>query len=269
MALYAYIRVSSEKQSYARQLYQFNEYFDRCGIDKGKVQFIEEKITSYTSFKQRAIYPILRNAKEGDIIYACQIDRFGRTVDDLLELVKFADDRGVELQALKESMRVTRTTDIGEMMLTMMALAASMERSSFAERRQYGIKAAIAEIKANPKEGRISRSSGKKQTRWGNAKGTDDTKRIMAIAREASVLSKQNTMITWREESKAVKFALRKRAEGWSVTQITEELGQLYDDNIPKDSDGVNPYATPTGCKPQKGTISKWLREANPLTLAV
>lgn len=85
---------------------------------------------------------------------------------------------------------------------------------------------------------------------------------------EAASLKRTDTMIKWREESKAVKFALRKRAEGWGVTQITEELGQLYDDNIPKDSEAVNPYATPNGCKPQKGTISKWLREANPLVLA-
>ena len=265
MALYAYIRVSSEKQSYARQFYQFNEYFDRCGIDKDKVQFIEEKITTYTSFKQRAIYPILRNAKEGDIIFACQVDRFGRTVDDLIQLVDYADSREIELQALKESMRVTRKTPIGKMILTMMATAAEMERDNFAERRRYGIKAAISEIKENG--GRISRVSGKTQSRWGNAKGTDETKRIMAIAREASCQAKVDAMIAWREESKAVKFALRKRAEGWGVTQITEELGQLYDDNTPKDSDGVNPYATPNGYKPSKGTVSKWLREANPLVL--
>lgn len=267
MALYAYIRVSSEKQSYARQLYQFNEYFDRCGIDRNKVQIIEEKITSYTSFRQRAIYPILRNAKEGDIIFACQVDRLGRTVDDLLELVKYADARGVVLQAIKEGMRVTRTTEIGEMMLTMMALAASMERSNFAERRKYGIKAAISEIKKSGE--RISRSSGKKQKRWGNEKGTDETKRIMAIAREASAQARIDAMITWRSESQAVDYAQLKRAEGWTLTQIVDEIGKLYDGFKPKNEDDKNPWATPTGCKPQKGTVSKWLRESNPLVLAV
>lgn len=151
-------------------------------------------------------------------------------------------------------------------MLTMMALAASMERSSFAERRQYGIKAAISEIKE--KGERTSRISGKKQTRWGNEKGSAEAKRIMAIARKAAAQKKADEAIMWREGSKAVKFALRKYAEGWSLTQITKELGQLYDDNIPADSDSKNPYGTPTGCKPSKGTVSKWLREANPLVLA-
>lgn len=265
MAIYAYIRVSSEKQSYARQLYQFNEYFTRCGIDASKVQFIEEKITSYTTFRQRAIYPVLKKAGKDDIIYACQIDRFGRTVDDLIQLVDFADSRDIELQALKESMRVTRKTSIGKLVLTMMATAAEMERDNFAERRQYGIKAAIDEIKQNGV--RIARVSGKEQDRWGNAKGTAETKRIMAIAREASVAAKQDAAILWREQSQAVRFAQRKRAEGWGIQQIADELGHLFEENIPSDSEEKNPYATPTGCKPSKGTVSKWCREMNPLVV--
>lgn len=265
MATYAYIRVSSEKQAYDRQFYQLNEFFNRCDIDATKVQFIEEKITSYTSFRQRAIYPILKNAHEGDIIYACQVDRFGRTVDDLIQLVDFADARGIELQALKESMRVTRKTSIGKMILTLMATAAEMERDNFAERRRYGIKAALAEIKENGK--RTSRISGKEQTRWGNEKGTKETKRIMAIAREASAISKQEAAILWREQSKAISFVRRKRLEGMGITQITDELGHLYDENIPTDSDTKNPYGTPMGCKPSKGTVSKWCREMNPIAI--
>lgn len=265
MAIYAYIRVSSEKQSYARQLCQFNEFFSRCGIDTSRVTFVEEKITSYTSFRQRAIYPILKNANAGDMIYACQVDRFGRTVDDLIQLVDYADSKGVELQALKESMRVTRKTPIGKLVLTMMATAAEMERDNFAERRQYGIKAAQEEIKQNGF--RISHVSGKEQTHWGNVKGSDETKRIMAIARDAAIAAKQDSVILWREQSQAVMFAQRKRAEGWGIQQIANELGHLYDENIPADADGKNPYATPTGCKPSKGTVSKWCREMNPLVV--
>lgn len=265
MALYAYIRVSSEEQSYARQLCQFNEFFNRCSIDTSKVQFIEEKITSYTSFRQRAIYPVLRNAKEGDIIYACQVDRFGRTVDDIIQLVDYADAKGIELHAIKDSLRVTRKTTIGKLVLTMMATAAEMERDNFAERRRYGIKAAREEIKKNGY--RIARISGNEQTRWGNAKGTDETKRIMAIAREASAAARQDAAILWREQSQAVMFAQRKRAAGWTIQQITDELGHLFDENIPADSEEKNPYATPNGCKPSKGTVSKWCREINPVAV--
>lgn len=267
MAIWAYIRVSSEDQSYARQYCQFNEYFDRCGIDKDKVQYIEEKITSYSSFRERAIYPILKNAKEGDIIFACQVDRFGRTVDDLIQLVDYADSRNIELQALRESLRVTRKTPIGKMVLTMMATAAEMERDNFAERRRYGIKAAISEIKENG--GRISRKSGNIQTRWGNEKGTVETKIIMEKAREARAVVVACKAIDWRGNSQAVSYACRKRAEGWKLQQIVDEIGILYDGFKSQNEDDKNPWATPTGCKPSKGTVSKWLRESNPLILAI
>lgn len=251
MALYAYIRVSSEKQSYNRQLYQLNEYFDRCGVDKDKVQFIEEKITSYTSFRQRAIYPVLKSAKEGDMVYACQVDRFGRTVEDLIQLVDYADERGVELQSLKESMRVTRKTPIGKMILTMMATAAEMERDNFAERRQYGIKAAKEEIAKNGY--RISRISGRVQTKWGNAKGTEQTARIMETAREAAAQKKQDDLIRWRETSIAFAWVRQQLMKGKSRSTIIEEFNELH-------AKQPEVYCTREGMPLSKGVLSKWVR---------
>lgn len=86
---------------------------------------------------------------------------------------------------------------------------------------------------------------------------------------EAASLKRTDTMIKWREESQAVSYACLKRAEGWKIQQIVDEIGKLYDGFKPKKEGDENPWATPNGCKPQKGTISKWLREANPLLLAV
>ncbi|MCM1067148.1 MAG: recombinase family protein [Muribaculaceae bacterium] len=85
----------------------------------------------------------------------------------------------------------------------------------------------------------------------------------------AAVQAQIDQAIAWRENSMAVKFALRKRAEGWTLQRIVDELGQLYDDNMPSGPDTPNPYGTPKGCKPQCGTVSRWLSEANPLTMAM
>ncbi|MCM1142415.1 MAG: recombinase family protein [Muribaculum sp.] len=82
----------------------------------------------------------------------------------------------------------------------------------------------------------------------------------MSAAVEAASRLRSDNAIAWREQSKAVKFALRKRAEGWGVLQIADELGKLYEDS-------PEVYCTPKGCKPSKGTISKWLRESNPLAV--
>lgn len=80
----------------------------------------------------------------------------------------------------------------------------------------------------------------------------------MSAAHQASAEGRANAKIAWREKSKAVRFAHRKKAEGWGVTQITDELSKLYDES-------PEIYSTPTGCRPSKGHVSKWLRESNPL----
>lgn len=103
----------------------------------------------------------------------------------------------------------------------------------------------------------------KRGVRLGREKGAD-----LSAANEASAIARANRSIAWREQSQAVKFALRKRAEGWTLQRIVDEIGQLYDDNMPSDPGTPNPYGTPNGCKPVAGTISKWISEANPLTLA-
>lgn len=82
----------------------------------------------------------------------------------------------------------------------------------------------------------------------------------LSAANEASCIAKQEAAILWREQSKAYKRAQRKRTEGWSITQITADLSELYDE----DPQG---YCTPNGCKPTKGTVSKWCREMNPLAV--
>lgn len=267
MARYAYIRVSSSNQSYDRQEYQLTEYFNKNGINSTDIKIIEEKITSYTSFRQRAIYPIIKNAHPGDIIYVCQLDRLGRTVEDIIQLVKFADSLDVELWSIKDGSRITYKTQGGKMMLTLLAMVAEMERELRSERCRAGMEAAKEEIRKNGI--RISRISGKEQTKFGRPADGIDKKTgkpywDMSAASEASAKAKQDAAIIWREHSNAVKFVQRKKAEGWGILQITEELGKLFDEFASSDA---NPYGTPTGCKPTKGTVSKWCREMSQIVV--
>lgn len=248
----AYVRVSSEKQSYDRQRLEFETYFKNRKIDLAEVGFVEEKITSRTNFKQRAIYKVLKNAQPGDIVYACQLDRFGRSVQDVLDLVDFAMERGVELVTL-DGHTIENRTPMGRMILTMLAAFAEMERTLRAERCLSGTDAARAEIEKNGY--RIARSSGKMQTRWGNEKGCD-----MSAAQEASILSKQKAVILWREKSKGFNWVRTQVAKGKPRALIIEEFNELHE------ADPEN-YSTREGKPLSKGVLSKWCREMNPLVV--
>lgn len=250
MARKLYIRVSTGKQTYDRQLYQFNEYCNRMGVNGNDVEIISEKITSHTHFTQRAIYPILEKAKEGDIIYVCQLDRLGRTMVDILKLVDYAVKRGVILLTIDNGYQLENKTAMGKLYLGMVSAMAEAERELRAERCQSGIDSALDDIKKN---GYRVTKRGTIQKHWGNTKGCD-----MSAANDASALSRSQRAIEWANQSKAVRYARRERAKGRTLTDIAISLGELYDD-------APEVYGTPTGCKPTKGTVSKWLRESNML----
>lgn len=243
----AYIRVSTEAQSYDRQRLEFETYFKNRGIDSRTVEFVEEKITSHTSFRQRAIYKVLKKAEPGDIVYACQLDRFGRTVEDIIQLTKFADSRDVILTTL-DGYQVTYKTMQGKMLLTIMAMVAEMERELRAERCQSGTDAAIAEIKKNGY--RIARSSGKVQTKWGNEKGCD-----MSAAQAAASVVRIDRKMQWRENSPAFKWVMDKIKAGVSRKEVIEEFNNLH---------RLQPevFCTPQGRPLSKGILSYWIKES-------
>lgn len=252
MARYAYIRVSTGKQTYDRQLHDFNKYFDRMGMSWDGVEIVSEKITSHTRFTERAIYPTLKKASEGDIIYVCQLDRLGRTMVDILELVDYAVKKGVILLTIDNGYQLENKTAMGKLYLGMVSAMAEAERELRAERCQAGMDAALEEIKRN---GYRTTKRGTLQTRWGNAKGCD-----MSAANEASCRAKQDAMILWREQSKGYNWVRAQLAKGKPRALIIEEFNELHE------ADPEN-YSTREGKPLSKGVLSKWCREMNPLVV--
>lgn len=267
MAYFVYNRVSTVDQNYDQQMQDIKAYFAAHGL---KMEDVEEIVSEHESggksYTDRKFQRLLNKCKPGDYIYAASTDRLGRSFIDMMRLMEDAKKRGVIIVACKQNLSLDDDNSMAKIVLAVTAIMDEDERKR--------IKHRTANKKAWQRE-QIEKNgyfvvengsnAGKPCAYVGNPKWDDmsDAQRdALTAAREASRLARQEAVIKWREESKAVKFAVRKRAEGWGVTQITDELGKLYDDS-------PEIYGTPTGCKPTKGTVSKWLREANPLTLAV
>ena len=268
MARYAYIRVSTDRQSYDQQIQDIKNY----GINLADLDGItEEKETTNKGYQDREFNALLKKCKPGDVIYAASTDRIGRDFLDMMKLMKEAAADGIEIIACKQNLSIARDDVATRIIVAITAIMDEDEKKRIQHR--------TANKKAWQRE-QIAKhgyfivengtNAGAKCGYIGNPKWNDMSEaqqNALTRAQEASQLARQNAVIEWREKSQAVKFALRKRAEGWTLQKIVDEIGQLYDDNAPADVTKANPYATPNGCKPQKGTVSKWLREANPLVL--
>lgn len=266
MANYVYARVSTGGQTFEQQMQTVTEHFRKIGSDiKNADAIIEEHVSGAVEWKQRKLRQLVERCKDGDTIFVSELSRLGRDQADIYSLVDYATKKkGLNLFICKDNIMLENKTQGGKMMLFFYSMQAESERTNTVER---NLARSAWEREQIATKGGYWSKNGKWITKQGRPKLNREAGE--SGDNSAAVMANVNRKIQWREESQAVKFAQRKRAEGWTLQQIVDEIGQLYDDNMPKDPEDKNPYATPTGCKPQKGTVSKWLREANPLVLAV
>ena len=90
--------------------------------------------------KRPALTRCLKDLEHGDTLTVWKLDRLGRSVRDLLNILHDIQARGVRFQSITEA--IDTETPIGRAMLHMVALLAELERGLITERTRAGMKAA-------------------------------------------------------------------------------------------------------------------------------
>lgn len=80
--------------------------------------------------------------REGDVLVSVKLDRWGRSVQHLLQVAAELEPRGIGLKCLDQP--VDTTTPVGKLVFTILAAVAEFERSLIIERTQAGLIAARA-----------------------------------------------------------------------------------------------------------------------------
>ncbi len=84
----------------------------------------------------------LEFCREGDEFVVWKLDRFGRSLQELIELVGVLKERGVEFVSLRESLDTT--TPGGKLVFHVFGAVAEFERDLILERTMAGLEAAKA-----------------------------------------------------------------------------------------------------------------------------
>ncbi len=108
---------------------------------------IQEKISGKT-LKNRAIWRAVQYMRAGDRVVVWKLDRLGRSVKDLIELVEFIEARGGDLVSLTDG--IDTSTAMGRFFFHIMAAIAELERGMTSERTIAGMaarKAADPDVK--------------------------------------------------------------------------------------------------------------------------
>jgi DNA invertase Pin-like site-specific DNA recombinase len=80
--------------------------------------------------------------REGDILVVSEFSRLARSTADLLKIVESLNQKGVEVQSLKE--KLDTSTPQGHFMLTIFGAIAEFERDLLLQRQREGIRIAQA-----------------------------------------------------------------------------------------------------------------------------
>lgn len=144
MAVYGYIRVSTNDQNTARQFAALEQW----EIPE-KNLYVDKQ--SGKDFNRLAYKRLLRKLKEGDLLYIKSIDRLGRNYEEIQEQWRIlTKEKKIDIVVLDMSLLDTRNgkdllgTFISDVVLQILSFVAQNERENIRIRQAEGIAAAKA-----------------------------------------------------------------------------------------------------------------------------
>lgn len=129
--LIGYARVSTEDQ----KLHLQHDALQTVGCDKT----FDEKVSG-AGVQLPGRDELLEYARPGDVVVVWKLDRLGRSLRDLIEIVTALNERGIGLRSLHES--IDTTTPAGKLTFHVFAALAEFERDLVRERTRAGLAAA-------------------------------------------------------------------------------------------------------------------------------
>jgi DNA invertase Pin-like site-specific DNA recombinase len=126
-----YARVSTNAQDPQLQL----DALTTAGVDRTYVDHISGVAT-----RRPELDKLLDHARAGDTIVIWRLDRLGRSMKHLLELIEHLENRNIALVSLNE--QIDTTSANGRLILRLLASLAAFERDLLSERTKAGLDAA-------------------------------------------------------------------------------------------------------------------------------
>lgn len=127
-----YARVSTDEQTLALQI----DALKAAGCEK----IFRDNATSGAVVERPGLAKALKATPPGDVLVVWKLDRLGRSLPHLIEIMNDLNSRGAGFQSLSES--IDTTTAGGTLIFHIMGALAQFERALIAERTRAGMAAA-------------------------------------------------------------------------------------------------------------------------------
>ena len=129
--VYAYIRVSTEMQSYDSQEYEIIQFCKAKGITVDK--WVLESVSGTTAVEKKTLGKTFRRMKQGDMLLCTEISRLGRNMLMIMSILNFCSSRGIRIRTIKDGFELSDNIN-SKIIAFAFALAAEIERNLISQR---------------------------------------------------------------------------------------------------------------------------------------
>lgn len=139
--IYAYVRVSTDKQTNDNQKFEIRNYARKQNLKISR--WIEETVSSRKELNERKFGKLLQSLQSDDTLIISEISRMGRNLMQIMSILHICMERNVKVHAIKEGYELGDNIN-SKVLAFAFGLSAEIERTLISQR----IKEALARKKA-------------------------------------------------------------------------------------------------------------------------
>ena len=135
---YAYIRVSTQIQSYDGQHYEIEKWCGErnIGIDR----WVQEKVSGNRDWNERTLGTLIRRMKQGDLLVCAELSRLGRNMMMVMSILNVCSRKGIHVYSIKDHFELSDDLQ-SKIVAFAFSLAAEIERNLISQRTREALAA--------------------------------------------------------------------------------------------------------------------------------
>lgn len=138
MKVYAYIRVSTEMQTYENQEYEIRRYCRRHNIVV--TEWVSESVSGTVSVEKRMLGRTISQMERGDLLISTELSRLGRNMLMIMSILNICSSRGISIHTIKDNFDLSDNIN-SKIIAFAFALAAEIERNLISQRTKEALAA--------------------------------------------------------------------------------------------------------------------------------
>jgi len=134
----AYIRVSTELQSYEGQRYEIEQWCRRHNLEVHR--WVQEKVSGAQELNRRTLGRLLKRMNRSDVLVCTELSRLGRNMMMVMGILNMCSQKGIKIYSIKDNFELSDSLN-AKIIAFAFSLAAEIERNLISQRTREALAA--------------------------------------------------------------------------------------------------------------------------------